>query len=203
MSGKGGKRKWHSENGKRICSMCEIEKDYSEYYLRRGNGSPMGKRCRDCVLEQNRLDSMNEEKRASRLKRQKKYAEDNREINTLRLRDYYKSKWGRAKSMMKTAKRRSSKFDSETDLTDEYIFDMLQSQDTCSVTGIAFDFNSVEEYKCNPFAPSIDRIDSSIGYLKSNVRLVIWQYNLMKGEVSDDILYEICKEVVNAREEVV
>jgi hypothetical protein len=202
LSGRGGKRKWHNEGGRRICSICELEKDYSEYYLR-DNGSPKGTRCKECVLKQNRSDSMDEDRRKKRLERQKSYNQNNKEANTSRLKEYYKSKWGRAKSMMKTAKRRSGKFKEETDLTDEIIFDMLESQDCCSVTGIAFDFNSVQDMKCNPFAPSIDRIDPSIGYLKSNVRLVIWQYNLMKGEISDELLFMICKEVINGREKMV
>lgn len=202
MSGKGGKRQWHNEDGKRICVKCQVEKDYGEYYLRE-NGTPMGRCCKMCARLKARTESMTEEKRIKRLQKQKIYAKENKEANTLRLRDYYKSKWGRAKSMMKTAKRRSSKFDTETDLTDEFIFDILETQSTCAVTGIEFDYNSVEDTKCNPFAPSIDRIDSSIGYLKSNIRIVIWQYNLMKGEIDDDLLFKICKEVVNAREKIV
>lgn len=103
--------------------------------------------------------------------------------------------------MLKTATRRSAKFDKETDLDIDFILNLLENN-SCAVTGLPFDYSSTSDTKCNPFAPSIDRIDSNQGYLKSNVRLVIWQYNLMKGEMSDEDVYLICKEVVNAREKI-
>lgn len=194
-------RNWQLEEGVRTCGECNLDKPYEDYYLRE-NGSPMGKLCRDCVLTRNRTYSMLPEVREKRLARQKVYSEENKEVSKQYLKDYYKSKKGRAKSMMKTAKRRSSKFSEETDLTEDYILDILENQDYCSVTGLKFDYEQQSKYKCNPMAPSIDRIDSTKGYRKDNVRMVIWQYNLMKGEMSDDDLYLICKEIISAREEV-
>ena len=46
-------------------------------------------------------------------------------------------------------------------------------------------------------AASLDRIDSSEGYVAGNVRVVSWLYNHMKGPHSDADLYEICKIIVD------
>lgn len=47
-----------------------------------------------------------------------------------------------------------------------------------------------------PSTMSIDRIDSSIGYIKSNVALVTWQVNNAKQDMSMDEFAMICKKVV-------
>ena len=46
-------------------------------------------------------------------------------------------------------------------------------------------------------AASLDRIDSSEGYVAGNVRVVSWRYNMMKGPHSDADLYEMCKIIVD------
>jgi len=38
----------------------------------------------------------------------------------------------------------------------------------------------------NPYAPSIDRIDPSLGYVPDNCRIVCQRYNLWKGQAADD-----------------
>jgi hypothetical protein len=98
---------------------------------------------------------------------------------------------------MKTVNRRSDKFEQDTNLTFEDIHEMLVSQSHCSVTGIEFDYSRPTKTKKNPYAPSLDRIDPNTGYIHGNVRLVIWQYNLMKGEISDKELLKICKGIVD------
>ncbi len=49
----------------------------------------------------------------------------------------------------------------------------------CEVTGVPFDMkSSARQWN----TPSLDRIDSSKGYVKSNVRMVCWAVNAMAGE---------------------
>jgi len=66
----------------------------------------------------------------------------------------------------------------------------------CEITGIPFDFEPHKIYSKNPYSPSIDRIDSSKGYTKQNVRIVLWQVNLMRGEISDEEIIVICKKFI-------
>lgn len=60
----------------------------------------------------------------------------------------------------------------------------------CCVTGVVLEFDratTTRALTC-PWAPSIDRIDSSIGYTRENSRLVCWAYNLAKGAWTDEIV---------------
>lgn len=62
----------------------------------------------------------------------------------------------------------------------------------CEATGIPFALDPSQTGRGaarNFHTPSVDRIDPKQGYVKSNCRLVIWQFNLAKGPYSDrDVL---------------
>jgi hypothetical protein len=66
----------------------------------------------------------------------------------------------------------------------------------CPVTGIAFDLTNghqlISGRAKNPYAPSLDRIEPKGSYSPENTRVVIWQYNMMKGELSDREIEYIC-----------
>lgn len=49
----------------------------------------------------------------------------------------------------------------------------------CAITGIVFFEQKKTGSKCDPFAPSFDRIDPSKGYTKDNVRIVVFAVNAM------------------------
>lgn len=181
--------------GIKQCSRCGQEKLYSEYYLRK-SGTPRGTRCKKCLCEIAKEKWAIPEYKEKCSEKRKLYHRVNRTALLGRSADYYKTKRGRVKSMMKTAKRRSNKFCEKPDITEEFLLELLEPG-VCSVTGIPFSYEPIEKYKCNPYAPSIDRIDSNIGYIKQNVRMVIWQYNLMKGEISDSELLMICERLIN------
>ena len=61
---------------------------------------------------------------------------------------------------------------------------------TCEVTGATF---ALSAGKPAPLSASIDRIDSSKGYTPENSRMVIWAFNRMKGDMSDDETFAIAK----------
>ena len=46
---------------------------------------------------------------------------------------------------------------------------------------------------------SIDRIDSNIGYIESNIRLVCRHANTMKLTFSDEDLYKWCQDILDKR----
>lgn len=67
----------------------------------------------------------------------------------------------------------------------------------CSISGIPFIWNQ----KCakgehSPFGPSIDRIDSSRGYTKDNVQMVLWMYNKSKQHYTEADLARVYKNIV-------
>lgn len=77
----------------------------------------------------------------------------------------------------------------EFNLTIEYLWNLFISQkQICSITG---DFiQSIEN-------ASLDRIDSSKGYVPGNVQWVTCQANLSKHTMSMDELYTFCRKVLN------
>ena len=70
----------------------------------------------------------------------------------------------------------------------------------CELTGIKFDLTPHPEKNHNPFAPSIDRIDSKKGYTKNNIRIVLWFVNCAVGEGSDEEALPLLKIMVEAIE---
>ena len=85
------------------------------------------------------------------------------------------------------------------DLTREWIQERIESG-KCAVTGIPFDLSSTEKMGGkNKYAPSLDRIDSSLGYTMDNVQVVIWQYNAAKAEYSDEDVMQMAEMLVMSK----
>ena len=87
----------------------------------------------------------------------------------------------------KRAKRKNIKCNIEHEDIDHLLF---INSDRCSVSGIKFKRRDESHYR-NPYAPSIDRIDSSKGYIKGNIRLVAYCINNAMNEWGEDIIKEI------------
>lgn len=63
----------------------------------------------------------------------------------------------------------------------------------CEVTGIPFDLTSEGNgHTKNPWVPSIDRIDSSKPYLKDNIQIVVFMYNVCKSEFTHEDVLKFC-----------
>jgi hypothetical protein len=85
------------------------------------------------------------------------------------------------------------------DLDRTWILDRLLIG-VCEATGIKFDFTQVGRTGIwRPEAPSIDRIDSSVGYMKHNCRMVILQYNMAKGQWADEDVMKFAQSLINAK----
>lgn len=68
----------------------------------------------------------------------------------------------------------------------------------CEATGIPFDLETrtADIHASNPWVPSIDRIDSSLPYSKSNVQIVVYMYNVCKSEFKKEDVIKFCKGVI-------
>lgn len=67
----------------------------------------------------------------------------------------------------------------------------VRSQGRCEVSGLPFNFEV--HGKRRPFAPSIDRIDSSVGYTPTNSRLVCFAVNVGMNCWGDAPFLRICR----------
>lgn len=79
-------------------------------------------------------------------------------------------------------------------LTFNFIFKKLQ-KGICERTGLRFVYS---KGKRNLYSPSLDRIVPSQGYVQSNVRVILWAFNMFKNKYSDEQLYPIAKAFVEA-----
>jgi hypothetical protein len=183
----------------KVCKVCGDEKPVDEFYIveRLESSVRRNPRCKSCVKEYNRKQyAENADYKVKRKARQQEYMKDPEKVKAaaLRSKKFYESMKGRALTLFKSATDRGDQYE-EFDVTVEWIEEKLRDG-VCEVTGIPFDFGKHSTYSKNPFAPSIDRKDSTKGYTKDNVRIVLWQVNLMRGEMTDEEVLEICKAVV-------
>ncbi len=103
-----------------------------------------------------------------------------------------------AMTLLKACRKSAKKRGHECSLTVEDIEGLLEPM-VCSVTGLALSWDDkAESDKCRWFAPSLDRIDNSIGYVLGNVRLTCWGYNYMRGDLPDQVLLTIMKAAVGS-----
>jgi hypothetical protein len=183
----------------KVCRTCGKELCSEEFYVisTKDGVERRDSKCKSCTKEINRVRyAENPEYKTKRKLRQKQYMSDPDKVEAAARRSekFYGSIRGRAKTLFKSAERRSSQYN-EFDITADWIEDRLL-KGVCEITGIPFDFNTHPKYDKNPFAPSIDRMDSTKGYTMNNVRIVLWQVNLMRGEMTDEEVLGICKAVV-------
>lgn len=68
----------------------------------------------------------------------------------------------------------------------------------CEATGIKFTGNT--HPFCDPFVPSIDRIDCEKGYTKDNCQVVVQIYNIAKADHNASILLDWAQSFVEKYE---
>ena len=108
------------------------------------------------------------------------------------------------KAVLSRARRsaRSRNLTIEVDL--EFLRSLWEAQQgCCAVSGLAFtDEQHEEAFVKTPFAPSLDRIDSSKGYMKGNARLVCMAANFALNQWGDEVLRRLAHGVVEKEREV-
>lgn len=86
-------------------------------------------------------------------------------------------------------------------ITKEYIWDLfLQQNRRCALTGMELYFPDVNKAS---YTASLDRIDSSLGYIEGNVQWVHKDVNIMKNKYSQEYFISICKLIAGGQCEVI
>lgn len=79
----------------------------------------------------------------------------------------------------------------------EYLEQLWQIQDgRCAVTGMAMTYTPKNLKETTGLNASLDRIDSSEGYVDGNVRIVCSRVNAMRGAGDDTELLWWCKQIL-------
>ena len=98
---------------------------------------------------------------------------------------------GKASILYSNIKRRCSDKKLVCEIDEKYIIDLYKKQNgLCYYTGIKMELISTNE---NKKVVSVDRVDSTQGYLKSNVVLCCWVVNNIKQDLSIEDLKYWCK----------
>jgi hypothetical protein len=104
--------------------------------------------------------------------------------------------WGILRSRCKRFGNRRKKLMKFT-ITKEYVWNLyVQQNGKCALSGMPLTFSPSTPDKYDKTA-SLDRIDSSKGYVKGNVQWVHKDINAMKQAFSDEYFIEMCKNVVD------
>lgn len=195
---------------KKKCSMCNEEKEYSEYYKNKSKDDGLQSYCKPCYKKMNKKyydknkEHLYEQKKEYISKNRdkinayyrKKYAENsepfkvrhnkwenkNREYRINYHKEYRKNNQeicirGR---LLTRARNRAKEKGFDFDLDKTWLDEKLKAT-VCCKTGIPFIYEAD-----SPYVPSIDRINSNMGYTKNNCRLVCKIYNFAKNMWTDD-----------------
>lgn len=105
------------------------------------------------------------------------------------------------KYSLNKARSRSKCKNETTDLTLQHLKEIWEKQKgLCSYTNIKMEMprsSQDEDIKKSPNKLSLDRIDPSIGYIKSNVEFVCYCINVMKNDFSKDQMISFINEIKN------
>lgn len=173
------------------CSRCGIEKEYSDFFKDSHLKSGYRADCKEChLLTQKKWKNNNKEKINQW---RKEYS------NTPLIRDKINKRslnWNKnnpEKILLSSAKKRAKAKGLEFSISLEDIY----IPDICPILGIPI---KRSEKKLSHNSPTIDRIDSSSGYIKGNIQVISHRANTLKSNASlEEItkIYNWFKENIN------
>lgn len=158
------------------CDECQQDKPLTDFYRHPTCLDGRTRLCKVCYKKRTKIyKNLNPEKSKNHRKK------------------YDQSVRGKLNRLVRVAKERATKLNKEFDLDFSFIVTLFEQQSgVCSLTGIPFDLSKTKHSR-RPFCPSLDRIDSTRGYTKDNVRLVCTAVNLALNEWGIDVFEQVAK----------
>lgn len=201
----------------RICWICKTEYPLTRefFYKDSKDKSGLQKRCIECNKKTNkRFSEKNPEYSSDKGKeRYHKVKGDNpsynkerysiyREQYLKRRKEWSSSEYGRLYNIYCAAKQRSSKKKIPFSISFDDVIKMFNDQQgLCSLSGMKLITNEIREEGKNyyPYAPSIDKIDPTKGYVLDNIRIVSVIVNLSLNTFGDVVFDEMCKSYIEKK----
>lgn len=183
------------------CTTCHQWKTTDDFYNSKGGRYGVAAKCIDCtnIYMRNRHQRADVKARHAQRFQKQNIDPDFREAAQRRGLKFYSSINGRAKTLLNNARKSPISQIIPCTMTLEHIVKGIEVE-ICSVTGFRFELGKQHQLATsrikNPYAPSVDRIDARKGYTNENTRIVIWQYNMAKGELTDAELLFLCRAIV-------
>ena len=109
-------------------------------------------------------------------------------------RKYRNTAHGRSRVLLKDARHRARKKRLKCTITVDWLESRI-SEGVCEVSGLPL----VISAKKSPWTPSLDRINPRKGYTPENTRVVVWLYNMAKGDHSDDDVSQLMEALFTRR----
>lgn len=114
--------------------------------------------------------------------------------------EYRKTNVGKAGQLLGSAKSRANRKNIEITITKDWVLQKL-NLGVCELSGIDFDMAPNGRTNRNPKSPSIDRINSNLGYTPENCRLVLLSINDALNQYGLDHFLTVAKAVINKQKE--
>jgi len=191
------------------CSKCEQIISAKQFTKDKNKKDGLGSYCLECNRANRREWNKNNPNKLKaqkqrwnqqdRVKQSKRESyQSNRETILAKLKQQRTGKEGYLKTMLRSAKSRAKENSLEFNIDLQYLQSI--ATDHCPVDGLPFDWDrQLEVDKFLPLAtPSLDRIDSSKGYVKGNVKIIGWKWNAKKSNMNLDDLLLLVEYVRNA-----
>ena len=165
-----------------------------------GNGSAASQVCKDCMTERPLRDFYRHPNSAEFRKickpcsrqKEKERAAARRTYKAEKAKEYRKKYRGR--ELLRMARQRAEKKGLSFTLEEAPIQDVIDVG-VCELTGIPFSLDGGKTWD----SPSIDRIDSSKGYTRNNVRVVLHCLNVMANVWGENKIIQIADAIMEKR----
>jgi hypothetical protein len=99
------------------------------------------------------------------------------------------------------AKNRAKTSNVPFDIDKEYLTNLWdENNGCCALTKRPFKLESWGDFgQVNPDAPSVDRINPSLGYIKGNIRLVTYHMNISLSDFGTELFEVLAKSYLGAQ----
>lgn len=124
-----------------------------------------------------------------------RYRERNPERSREQWRRWSMSPEGTITVLLNYARDRARRGGLSFDLDREFVAEKL-ARGKCEMSGLAIERMAPGSHRTHPYAPSLDRKDPALGYVKSNVRLVCFAVNRARSDWGDEVLLTIASGLV-------